>query len=228
MNKKGLELSIAMVVFLIISVIMFIGAITLAFKFFGQAEDIRTELELSVQRDIERVMRQGTQIIDIPFNKKTVRRGEDVIFGLGVRNVLGTNATFCTYIRADPMAFQQNEQPIGPAYDTEEYDREYVQDNWVGGFSFLDEPGLMKNNDFKVVPLRIKPGSRMSEDAQTLRGTYVFDICVIQAPNAYYCTDAAAEAVKGTCDSCILEPLLCKQTNQVYTGKVLKAFVEYI
>lgn len=231
MKKKGLELSATVIVLLIISIIMFISAFALVRKFFGEATSIRQELEKAVQRDIERILRQGTQVLTIPFNKQSVKRGTDAIFGLGIRNVLGANKTFCTYTFFD-SAYQPNEQPLGRAYGTEDdYDAEFIQQKWVGGFAYIDEPGPLKNNEFKIVPLRIKANNNMAEGIATLKGTYVFNVCVYTASNIQGCTSGQEAQV---CRNCVEQPLLCKQQQQlnpnnfVYTGKVLKVFVEVV
>jgi len=210
---------------------MFISAFALMRKFFGEAESIRKELEKAVERDIERILRQGTQVLTVPFNKEIVKRGTDAVFGLGIRNVLGTDKIFCTHTFFD-SGYQPNEQPIGPAYGTkDEYSAEYVQSRWVGGFSYIDEPGMLKNNDFKIVPVRIKAFNNMADSVATLKGTYVFNVCVYAASNVLGCTSGQEAQV---CRSCIEQPLLCKQQqtlnpdNFAYTGKILKVFVEVV
>ncbi len=228
LNKRGMELSINTIVLLIISIAIFIGAFALVRMFFTQATQISAGLDKSVKDNIENILRQGNTVITIPYQRATVKRGQAASFGLGVRNILGSEHTFCTAVFFDE-AYQQNHKRIGKEFGTADYDASYVQQNWVGSFEVLNEPGKLKNNDFVVVPLSVTAANSMSQSAVTLKGTYAFDVCVFVAPEKS-CTKTTAQV----CKQCKGNLAACAQQeqenpeNNVYTAKLLKAYVEVI
>ena len=222
-NTRGLELSVTVIVLLVISVIMFILAFALLKQFFFEADSIRAELDKDVGRRIEKILGQGTDVIAVPFTKTTLTRGSDKVFGIGVRNVLGKKQRFCTSTFFD-KGFLPDERSIGASSGTPEYDTEFIQEHWLGDFALLDEPGTLAHGEFRVVPVRIKAFNLMAEGQQTLKGTYVFDVCIFVSAD---CTSQTAKV----CKACADNPLLCSKLRDtspdfVYTDKLTKLFVE--
>ncbi len=223
-NSRGLELSVTVLVLLIISIVMFILALTLLKKFFFEAESIRLELDKDVERRIEKILTQGTDVLAAPFTKATLARGVDKVFGIGVRNVLGAQQRFCTYTFFD-SAYLPDEREVGKASGTPEYDSGFIQQHWLGDFALLDEPGVLGQGDFRVVPVRIKAFNLMADGQQTLKGTYVFNTCVFTS--SQNCSQSV-----GVCRECADNPLLCgklrdtRPTNFVYTDRLTKLFIE--
>jgi len=203
-GRKGMELSVSMVVMLIISIVMFIGAIALVQNFFKEAIGVQAALSKGIDQEIQKQLRQGS-ILTIPVNKATVKRGKD---------------------------YDKNEK------------NNYLDKWWVGGFAMIEEPGLLENNEFKSVAIRLKANNNMAEGVSTAPGTYVFNVCVYVTPKGFCQGDSSPGIRPGgdttsqlsdpdaLCRACAKDPVLCKQLreknplNYVYNDKVLKVYLE--
>ena len=111
MNKKGFELSATVIVLLVITIVIFIGSMFFLKTFFTGAQEIKGEIERSTQEQIENLLRTG-DLVAIPLNKKTIKRGNGEIFGLGIRNV-GAQKDF-TVISNFPYKLDSNELKLVP------------------------------------------------------------------------------------------------------------------
>ncbi len=100
-SKKAMELSINFIVMLIIAMALFSFGIWFAYKFFGGAEKMRTDLDEQTQQQIENLLMQGNERVVIPFNSKTLDKGNSAIFGVGILNVIGETHTFTMQITKD-------------------------------------------------------------------------------------------------------------------------------
>jgi hypothetical protein len=111
MKKKGMEISINFLVMIVISLVIFIFAITFAFRFFGSAEKYRQQVDENTRKEIENIMiNQGYKVAAYPTQIE-LYPGKDDIIGLGVFSVnFDSNETFelnvsCTkYIKTDGTA----------------------------------------------------------------------------------------------------------------------------
>jgi hypothetical protein len=93
-SKKAMELSINFIVMLIIAMALFSFGIWFAYKFFGGAEQMRTDLDSQTQTQIENLLMSGNDRVVIPYNSKTLDKSNSAIFGVGILNVVGDQETF--------------------------------------------------------------------------------------------------------------------------------------
>lgn len=170
-GKKGLELSLTVIVLIILSIIIFIGGITLVWRFFAGAEEIKGGIEMQTKQQIESLLRQGNELVAIPINTKNVPVGSEATFGLGIRNILETQGFF---VRLDFAGlYDQKGKEVQTGYD-----QDYIEQNWLGGFK-EQGPIMIKRNSFEIVPVRIRTASTISPGQPTPRGTIaVFNVCV--------------------------------------------------
>ena len=93
MNKRAaFQLSVNFLVIMIISIVVFASSIYLINKFFTQAETIKLTYDERTEKEIERLLDDGSRIA-IPFDKKAISNGEFKTFGIGILNVLNTGTS---------------------------------------------------------------------------------------------------------------------------------------
>ncbi len=171
MDRKGLELSMTIIVTIIISIIIFIGGISMVWKFFASAEEIKGGIEKQTQNQIEALLRQGTEIVAIPINTKQVQTGREATFGLGIRNIEGDKTGFYILI-----SFAGIYDKSGKTIDIGE--KEQIERNWLGNFK-EQGPIYIDKNKYEILPLSISAAATVGDGQATPRGaTVVFNVCV--------------------------------------------------
>lgn len=172
--KKGMELSLTVIVLIILTIIIFIGGIALVWKFFGAAEDIKGGIEMSTQQQIEALLRQGNELVAIPVNTKTVTTNKEVVFGLGVRNIKDAQNFF---VRLDFVGLYDRQ---GQVVDSVTPDEAYLEQEWLGNFK-EQGPVSIARNKYEIIPLRVRAASTVADGQQTPRGALaVFNVCVCE------------------------------------------------
>jgi hypothetical protein len=171
-NKRGLELSIGLVVVFILSIIIFSMAVYLVFKWFAGAEQIKAEIDKQTEEQIVAALRTGNTLVAIPIAVRQTQKGDAVNFGMGVKNV-GQEGDFSAAIRFSG-AFLPNGNPIF-------VDEDYVNTNWLGNFNIINTFRLKKNEQ-KLVPIQIRAYPTITTTAATPKGDYVFNVCVYDKP----------------------------------------------
>lgn len=184
MNKKALELSLTVIVIIILSIIIFIGGVALVYQFFAGAEELKAGIERRTQEQIEALVREGNQIVAIPFNKKTVSAGQQAVFGLGIRNVESTKefSVSLSFVGGFDRQGKRLEQARGDDPGV----KSFVEQNWLGNFQKLG-PYEIKQNKIEVIPIIIRAHSEVYEGVRTSRGNYVFNVCVFKMPTPEPC-----------------------------------------
>jgi len=86
-RKASIQLSMNFFVTIIIAIVLLGMGIALLNKFVGITVDTQQQLDGRTQERINELLAEGKQVA-IPFNKQTVSRGESVLFGVGVLNIL--------------------------------------------------------------------------------------------------------------------------------------------
>lgn len=171
-SKKGLELSMTIIVTIIISVIIFIGGITMVWKFFSSTTEIQGAIDQNTKNQIESLLRDSNDLVAIPINSKQVRPGKEATFGLGIRNIQETQAF---YIRMDFAGIYDTK---GQEIEGVEPNPEYVEAQWLGNFQEQEVTSIEKNK-FVITPLRVRAASMISDTQQTPRDSMiVFNVCV--------------------------------------------------
>lgn len=88
MNKKAaIELSVNFLVIIIICIVVFGFSIYIIKRFFTHAETIRMTYDERTEKEIERLLDDGSRVA-IPFDEKTIYNGEFKTFGIGIMNTL--------------------------------------------------------------------------------------------------------------------------------------------
>ena len=181
MNKKGIELSINFVVILIITLIVFAGSITIAAKLMSRINVYKEAMDKQTEDRLESMINSGNEEVVIAFNKKDVRGGESVVFGLGVLNKLGVQKDF--KVNVTPSQAVAKDGSVIP---------DFTSTNPLG-WSFLSsmDIGSIKNNDHKITPLVIISSKNALPGA-----TYIFDVKVTYQDGSNYLPYPSREPIK--------------------------------
>ena len=174
-NKKaGFQLSVSFLVTLIITIAIFTFSISMLRKFFGHAEDVKMVWDERSEKEIERLMDDGSRIA-IPFDKKTIRNGEFDSFGIGILNILNTGATnnFEITVKFN-KAFRKDNSPICDISDSSNCGQ---PEGWLltsGGTDIAEGVNInmpVSNNEQRKFLLGVEVGGAD-------KGTYIFDMLV--------------------------------------------------
>lgn len=200
-NKKGMELSLTVLVLIILTIIIFIGGIAFVWKLFAGAEEIKAGIDLSTQRQIEALLRDSNELIAIPINTKSTNPGKEVTFGLGIKNIQSTRGYFVFMSFSDLYDLQGKRIEAG--------DKAHIEERWLGGFQRQGPIEVAKNKD-AVVPLRIRAATTVAEGQATPRNAIAaFNVCV-----------SDAELAEGTDCAPGIPP------ETLYGNKIRQVFVE--
>jgi hypothetical protein len=135
--------------------------------------------------------------VAIPLQRKQMRIGDQTTFGLGINNIQRNTETFYVELKFNKAYHANNSENMDASKD-------FIEANWMyGGINNY----VIQPNKYQPVPLYISPDGMMSETKTTIKGTYVFDVCVCKH-------DPCAPCVKGA--------------TQLYDGYVHKIYVEII
>lgn len=86
-RKAALQLSVNFLVIIIICIVVFSSSVYVIKRFFSHAETITMTYNERTEKEIERLLDDGSRIA-IPFDKKVIYNGEFKTFGIGVLNML--------------------------------------------------------------------------------------------------------------------------------------------
>ncbi len=131
MNRKAaIELSMNFLVVIIISLAILAGGISLLYKFIASGKNIIIGIDDQTRIQIEQLLDDGS-VVALPYAAKTLKRGEDFVFGLGVLNIRdGGKLTFSVEVEQDKESKQLNE--IVPLFDSTPFDLEKNQQHTQG------------------------------------------------------------------------------------------------
>lgn len=166
MKKKGIELSINVLVVIILSIFLLIMGVAFFRNLLTGADKIKKSYDQRTAEELENLLTQGERVA-IPFTRKDIRKGNTIVFGLGIYNMLGHNSYFKVDVQCS-TAF------VG----TTEYS--YYCNLFTGGNNLLyNQMDLeIKNNKRHKMPIVIT----IPSSAQV--ATYIFNVCVCEGdPN---------------------------------------------
>ena len=89
-KRAAIELSANALVIIIISVVILGLSIVLMKNILVSSTDQTTQLDARAQQEIENLLIDPSARVVLPSPQKEVSRGSTAVFGLGVKNVLGT------------------------------------------------------------------------------------------------------------------------------------------
>lgn len=174
MNKKAaIELSANFLVIIIICIVVFGFSVYIIKRFFTHAETIRMTYDERTEKEIERLLDDGSRVA-IPFDKKTIYNGEFKTFGIGIMNILniaGSNK-FNISVKFD-KAYNKNNEEMCPASNP----CSSPPDGWLqttSGQSTVDGISIIKtikNNEQEKFLLGVDVKNAPS-------GTYIFNLYV--------------------------------------------------
>ncbi len=177
MNKKGFEVAVGTIVLIILGVLVFIFALSIVFKIFGGAEEIKSQIDLKTKSQIESAMMRTNELVSIPFNVRKTKMGDAVTFGMGVKNI---------YDERDFSAVLSFDGAYYPDGEPMTFDKELLERNWLGNFKTLPS-FYLKKYEYKLVPVTIvayaDTGAGIAE-----KGDYVFNVCIFADEQPDECT----------------------------------------
>ncbi|MEA2037531.1 MAG: hypothetical protein U9O94_08530 [Nanoarchaeota archaeon] len=179
MNKKAIQLSVNFLVTMVITIVIFSFSIYMVKKFFTHAEDIKMTYDQRTEKEIERLLDDGSRIA-IPFDKKTVNNGDFETFGIGVLNVLNSGESndfevLINFSKAFRGSTKLCQGSLGGSLPPEGCGN---PDTWLQTTSSSGQDGIgvtvqktVRNNEQERFLLGISPD-------RARPGTYVFDMIV--------------------------------------------------
>ncbi len=202
-GKKAFELSMTFLVILILTIVIFTGSIYFTKKFFSTAEEMRGEISRQTEADIEALLYQEGTLIALPVFKKTVKRGRQTTFGIGVRNILERTENFYVLVSFS-KGFNLNEEIITGT------DTTFINEKWL---LYRQGPYSIPNNKLEMIPILTLGNMNMAEGVTTEKGIYSFNVCVIWGtiPTGFDCSNPP-------------RPL----PPDIYGGKIYKIYLEVV
>ena len=88
-KRAAFNLTVNFLVIIIIAMVVFGFSVFIIKKFFTHAETIKMTYDERTEKEIERLLDDGSKVA-IPFDKKTIPNGEFDTFGIGILNILDT------------------------------------------------------------------------------------------------------------------------------------------
>lgn len=163
-NKKGFELSINFVVTIVIALAVLGLGIVLLRNFVGGTIDLQETLDAETDSQLENLLDSGTPVA-VPLNRAEVRRGDNHIFGIGVRNT----EVFSSFLIDISLS-----AAVGA--NNEDYSGEVDLGEWI---RYDSSPFSLQPNEKHKISLRVNPPN------DALKGTYVFSIRVQRDGTSY-------------------------------------------
>ena len=165
MKRGAIELSASFLVTILIAIVMLGLGILFLRQLFSGAEDIRQDIDVQTESQIEALLNQGQQVA-VPFNSQTVLRGKDHLFGVGIVNILD-KGTF--YMRVRTATAVDKEGKLLTRSD---------QESWV-----RYDVGIvtLEKNERHATQVRVNVPS------DTVIGTYVFNVEICKGSPSATC-----------------------------------------
>lgn len=168
--SRGIEFSIGTIVMLIIAILLFSLSLSFLFKWFGEAETLKEQIDRQTQDQIEAALATGTQKVAIPVAIRDVLKGTMTTFGVGVRNIDQEGPYSMS------LAFSGAYAPDGSAIPV---DTPYLEERWLGTFK-VSEPVTIKSNGQHIFLAAIRADATVAQGKPTPKGDVVFNVCVWQ------------------------------------------------
>lgn len=191
MNKKGLELTMTVLVLLVISILIFGSSVYLLRQIYKGTEQISNTIDQNTENELRSLLASGS-IVALPQNAATTRVKQDAVYWIGVKNMLGSEEQFGVHVSFS-RAFNHEEEELV-------VDGAYINERWLFGgtrHGGLEGPFRVKNNDMQFRDLMILPQARAGENIKTPKGIYFFNVCVFNASRGIHSL--------GTCDETLLQ-----------------------
>jgi hypothetical protein len=108
MRKKGLELSINFIIVLILAIVTIAMGIVIFNVIFRSGTELEKEVSQSTKDQINRLLMSGDEPAILPEFFKSAKIGEQVAFGLGIRNFMSAQQSFTVHVEFDLAVDKDN------------------------------------------------------------------------------------------------------------------------
>lgn len=177
-KRAAFELSVTFLVILIICIVIFSLSVHMIKKFFTHAETIKMTYDEKTEKEIERLLYDGSRVA-VPFDKKTIYNGKSDTFGIGILNMLNTgpNNDFKINVSFNKAFDRRNElicsaSELGRPPSLCGFPNTWLQTTTgMGGESGVSIIKRIKNNEQERFLLGVNVKNALS-------GTYIFDLDV--------------------------------------------------
>jgi hypothetical protein len=206
-NKRAIELSINFIVMFILGMSMFAAGVIVLRKVFGQAEDLKQQLDQQTKDQIEHMLISSSEKTVVPVTQKQVDLGGHTIFGLGIRNDLSAKKDFYIYWECDAAYTTKKDLICDPdqGVSCSEYG------TWMGGGQSPSTAYPLEKNAHIVADLFVMVPKKDSADQEIPAGTYIFNLKVCSYDAGLYSAGNV--------------PPECTPENQYDTTKKIKVVV---
>ncbi len=180
LNKKGMELSMSVLVLLIISIIIFSYSLYFLYDIWKGVAPIEAQLDEYTQQAIEQMLNNQVELVAIPFHSKNAKIGETVVYWMGIRNVENTAKTFKAKLEFGKAFTLDGRKEL-------ENVEERKLNEWLGNSADF-EIGKIGAKQYEIVSLGITVGdyTDSTEQTTTQSGIYIFEVCVYHTPGECY------------------------------------------
>ncbi len=197
MNRKAFELSINMLVVIILGLVLMGVGILMFSQAYGKVSKIQEDVNSQSEQQLQQLLLKD--VLAVPFATKDVKRGENAVFNVGLKNELGVAKNFKVLVAyRGSSAYDSIDDPFRPMQNN--YYLEDLQDNdacsvsgeiplaaencgqeWVL-MSSQDEAFMLENNKQVYFPINIQvPKNGMDilgNDVGLKKGQYIFNLYV--------------------------------------------------
>ncbi|MBR9683517.1 hypothetical protein GOV03_03165 [Candidatus Woesearchaeota archaeon] len=161
MRKKGaIGLSVNMLVIIIISLVIFGGAMALLFNLVEGAEDAKATLDQKTDAELRRLLEIESKKVALPLHTAYLYAGDFHTFGLGILNI------------EEEQNFDITITPH-KAFDPEENDITFNPEELQTWLLFKAGPYIIKSNEYQTIPIGVEVPKG------TAKGTYIFNVDVL-------------------------------------------------
>ena len=168
MNKKAaVSLPINLMVVIIISLVILGLGVTLLYKFMGEAEKIKADLDDKTAQELERLLVDQGQMVALPLHVAYLNPGEDHVFGIGILNINPVN-DFTIEVSLSAAADLQGNPILEDQAQTAP---------WL---LYPINPLTIKENK------HVKEGIMVSVPKTAVKGQYIFNVIILDSSGNQY------------------------------------------
>ena len=173
-NKKGIELSINMLVVIILGIVILGAGFTAFYKTAHKVSDINDQVDAQTQQRLNSLLDDGAPIV-ILMNTKDGERGDSTTFSMAINNNLLSTKQFTVNISyAGTTADYEGNDPFNPSSEIGGADCSSEPDNCGNAWILIGKSEFsLENNGREHFPLRITVPKK-----EVKRGQYIFNVDV--------------------------------------------------
>ncbi|MCF7799274.1 hypothetical protein K9M74_05210 [Candidatus Woesearchaeota archaeon] len=173
-SKKGIELSINMLVVIILGIIILVAGLTMFYKAYDNVGGLNDQVDAQTQARLNALLDDGAPIV-VLMNTKTGERGDGTIFSVAVNNNLPSTKHFKINVSYATTTADYSDECSGNnpflaenCYCEDDFD--FCADNWILGGK---REFTLENNERKSFPVQITLPKKNIK-----RGQYIFNLDV--------------------------------------------------